>query len=139
MYVAPVPHRRRAAYTLLELIVVLVLMGLAAAIVLPMLRARGPSDSAMQAIVTSAREAAAKRGEIVYVRFEPTGEWHMEGGGSTLEGDFMGGRIRAIAQVPLTLIVSPTGSCAFDVRSAALGAGNIPLDPLTCQIDRPRR
>lgn len=127
--------RRSSGYTLLELIVVLVLMGLAAALVLPILRPRGPSASAMQAIVTSARQAAAQRGEIVYVRFEPSGDWHMEGGGSTLEGDFLGGRIRAIAQVPLTLIVSPTGSCAFDVRSAAAGAATVvKLDPLTCQI-----
>jgi prepilin-type N-terminal cleavage/methylation domain-containing protein len=132
--------RRSSGYTLLELIVVVALMGLAAALVLPILRPRGPSESAMQAIVTTARQAAAQRGEIIYVRFEPTGEWHMEGGGSTLEGDVMGGRIHAIAQVPLTLIVSPTGSCAFDVRSAAAGAARlVKLDPLTCQIDNARR
>jgi prepilin-type N-terminal cleavage/methylation domain-containing protein len=127
---------RRAGYTLIELIVVLALMGLAAALVIPVLRARGPSTSDMQSIATSARAAAAQRGEIVYVRFEPSGDWHMEGGGSTLEGDFMGGRIRPITTVPLTLIVSPAGTCAFDVRSAPLGANAIPLDPLSCQIDR---
>jgi prepilin-type N-terminal cleavage/methylation domain-containing protein len=124
----------RAGYTLIELIVVLALMGLAAALVIPVFRAHGPSTSDMQAIVTSARAAAATRGEIIYVRFEPTGDWHMVGGGSTLEGDVMGGRIRPIANVPLTLIVSPAGSCAFDVRSAALGANTIRLDALTCQI-----
>src|SRR6202012_5134350 len=77
-YVANMP-RRRSGYTLLELIVVVALMGLAAALVLPILRPRGPSESAMQAIVTAARQAAAQRGEVIYVRFEPSGDWHMEG------------------------------------------------------------
>jgi prepilin-type N-terminal cleavage/methylation domain-containing protein len=126
--------RQRSGYTLLELIVVLVLMGLAAALVIPIFRTRASGASAMQSILTSARAAAALRGEIVYVRFEPSGDWHMEGGGSTLEGDFIGGRIAAPATVPLTLIVSPVGSCAFDVRSATAGARAIRLDPLTCQI-----
>jgi prepilin-type N-terminal cleavage/methylation domain-containing protein len=126
--------RKRTGYTLLELIVVLALMGLAAALVLPIFRARASRESAIQNIVTSARAAAAQRGEIVFVRFEPSGDWHMEGGGSPLEGDFIGGRIAPLATVPLTLIVSPVGSCAFDVRSAAVGANTIRLDPLTCQI-----
>jgi prepilin-type N-terminal cleavage/methylation domain-containing protein len=128
----------RPGFTLIEMLVVLALMGLAAALVLPALRVPGAHASGLQTILTSARAAAANRGELIYVVLEPTGAWHMEGGGSSLEGELTRGRVDPLATVPLTLIVSPVGSCAFDVRSAAAGAA-IPLDPLTCELISPRR
>ncbi|HWZ58610.1 MAG TPA: prepilin-type N-terminal cleavage/methylation domain-containing protein [Gemmatimonadaceae bacterium] len=130
------PSRR--GFTLIEMIVVLAVMALAVALVLPALRTPGPRTSGLQAILTSARAAAANRGELIYVRIEPTGAWHMEGGGSPLEGELTRGRIDALSTVPLTLIVSPVGSCAFDVRSAAAGAA-LSLDPLTCELISPPR
>jgi prepilin-type N-terminal cleavage/methylation domain-containing protein len=130
-------HRRlRPGYTLLEMLVVLALMGLAAALVLPALRTTGHRDSGLQTVVTATRAAAAHRGEVIYLRVEPDGAWHMEGGGSPLEGDLTGGRIDALSTDPLTLIVSPVGSCAFDVRSTAAAAAVVTLDPLTCEITR---
>jgi prepilin-type N-terminal cleavage/methylation domain-containing protein len=126
-------HRTPRGYTLIELLVVLVIMGLASAIVLPaLLRARS-SDRPLQAVIESARDAAAQRGEMIYLRIEPTGAWHMEGGGSPLESDSAGGHIAPLAAVPLTLLISPSGSCAFDVRSAA-AARALLLDPLTCTV-----
>jgi prepilin-type N-terminal cleavage/methylation domain-containing protein len=125
--------RDRPAYTLIELLVVLVIIALASAIVLPLLlRARAGAPS-LQAVVDGARDAAAHRGEIIYLRIEPTGVWHMEGGGSPLEGDSAGGRVAPVAAIPLTLLVSPSGSCAFDVRSAAATRALL-LDPLTCSL-----
>jgi prepilin-type N-terminal cleavage/methylation domain-containing protein len=131
-----VTHRQhRPGYTLLEMLVVLALMGLAAMLVLPALRTAGHRDSELQTVVTATRAAAAHRGEVIYLALEPDGTWHMEGGsGSPLEGDLTGGRIAPLATVPLTLIVSPVGSCAFDVRSTAGAAAVVTLDPLTCEI-----
>ena len=126
-------RHRRTGFTLIEMIVVLAVMGLAAMLVLPALRTAGRGDSGLQTIVTAARAAAAHRGELIYLRIESDGAWHMEGGGSPLEGELTGGRITPLATVPLTLIVSPVGSCAFDVRSAA-GAPPVLRDPLTCEI-----
>ena len=115
------------------MIVVLAIMGLAAMLVLPALRTVSRGDSGLQTIVPAARAAAAHRGELIYLRIEADGAWHMEGGGSPLEGELTGGRINPVATVPLTLIISPVGSCAFDVRSAT-GAPPVLKDPLTCEI-----
>ncbi len=117
---------------------VLAILALAFALVLPaVLRAR-IGDQPLQSLVECARAAAAARGEIIYLRIEPTGVWHMVGGGSPLEGDSASGRIAPVAAMPLTLLVAPSGSCAFDVRSAA-AAGRIAIDPLTCTLRLPAR
>ncbi len=131
-------QRRSAGYTLIELLVVLAILALAFALVLPaVLRAR-IGDQPLQSLVERARAAAAARGEIIYLRIESTGAWHMTGGGSALEGDSAGGRIPPVASVPVTLLVAPSGSCAFDVRSAG-AARLIALDPLTCTLRPPPR
>ncbi len=119
-------------YTLIEVIVVLVIMGLAAALVAPALLRSPMYDRQRQLtdLVQSARSAAADKGEIVYVRIEPTGDWHMEG----TEGAFSRGRMDRLSAAPLTLIVSPVGSCSFDVRSTAAAAAVTALDPLTCDV-----
>ena len=128
--------RVRRGFTLVEMVVVLVIMGLAAALVAPALLRSPVYDRQRQvtAVVQAAREAAAKRGEIIYVRFEPTGAWHMESGGLPLEGDVGHGRIDPLSSAGLTLIVSPVGSCAFDVRSTAAATATVRMDPLTCDI-----
>ena len=128
-------HDRRG-FTLIELLVVLAIMALASAIVLPALVRPRARTQPMQSVIESARDAAAHRGEVVYLRIETNGAWHMEGGGSPLEGDSAGGRIAPVAAVPLTLRISPSGSCAFDVRSAS-AARLLALDPLTCTLAAP--
>jgi prepilin-type N-terminal cleavage/methylation domain-containing protein len=128
--------RSRGGFTLIELIVVLAIMALAAAVVIPVL-SRPRTGTTVQSVIESARDAAASRGETVYLRIDPSGTWHMEGGGSPLETDAASGRIAPIATVPLTLLVAPAGSCAFDVRSAAAARG-LALDPLSCTLSLPK-
>lgn len=126
--------RTVAGYTLIELLVVLAILALASAVVLPALLRARVDDQPLQTLVERARAAAARRGEIIYLRVEPTGAWHMEGGGSSeLEHDGIDGRTAPVSTVPFTLRVSPSGSCAFDVRSAA-AARSVPVDPLSCTL-----
>jgi prepilin-type N-terminal cleavage/methylation domain-containing protein len=126
--------RESTGYTLIELLVVLAILALASAIVLPILLRDRVTDRPFQALVERARAYAAARGEIIYLRIEPTGTWRMEGGGSALETDSASGHIAAVAAVPLTLRVSPSGTCAFDVRSAAAASHIFALDALTCAL-----
>jgi type II secretion system protein H len=130
------PMRHRSGFTLLELVVVLMLMGLAAALVAPVLLPRHHDESALNALLASAREAAAHRGEVVRLHIEPSGQWRMEGAANPLEGTLATGRVQPFLTTPVTLTVSPLGSCAFDLRSAA-AAGAVALDPLTCEIRTP--
>ena len=127
---------RRSGFTLIEILVVLILMGLAAALVAPALLPHHHDQSALSALLASAREVAARRGEVVYLHIDPTGQWRMEAGANPLAGTLATGSVPPFLAASVTLMVSPLGSCAFDVRSAA-AAGAVALDPLTCQIRSP--
>jgi prepilin-type N-terminal cleavage/methylation domain-containing protein len=127
------PSGYTAAYTLIELIVVLAIMSLAAAVVLPALLRARTGTTPVQTVIESARDAAAHRGETISLRIDPSGTWHMHGTGSALEADSATGHITPLATAPLTLLVAPSGSCAFDVRSAAAARG-LSLDPLSCVL-----
>ena len=127
---------RRSGFTLIEMLVVLILMGLATALVVPVLLPPSRHDSALNALLASAREVAARRGEVVSLHIDATGQWRMVAAANPLGGTFATGSVQPFLTTPVTLIVSPLGSCAFDLRSAAAAAA-VPLDPLTCEIRSP--
>src|SRR2546425_2410959 len=124
---------RRSGFTLLELLVVLILMGLVAVLVVPALFPRHHDQSALNALLGNAREVAARRGEVVYVHIDPTGQWRMEAGANPPQAALATGRMEPFFAAAVTLMVSPLGSCGFDVPSAA-AVGAEALDPLTCEM-----
>lgn len=121
-------------FTLIEMIVVLVIISLAAALVAPSLLSVHKAGPALNSLIPAAREAAARREEMIYLRIATSGEWTMEGAVSPSAGALASGHIDPFPGLPLTLIVSPLGTCSFDVRSAS-AAHVIRLNPLTCTID----
>jgi prepilin-type N-terminal cleavage/methylation domain-containing protein len=127
---------RACGFTLIEVLVVLALMGLAAGLVAPALLHARRQQPSLGLLIPTAREEAARRGEMVYLRIAGSGQWRMEGAASSAAGPFAAGHLEPFPGVPLTLIVSPIGTCAFDVPSAA-AARVIRLDPLTCDITSP--
>jgi prepilin-type N-terminal cleavage/methylation domain-containing protein len=128
--------QRSKGFTLIEMLVVLVLLGMAAAVAAPAIRSVLPARPALSSLVPAARDAAARRGETVYLRVAESGEWRMEGAVSSDAGPLATGRVDPFPGLPLTLIVSPLGSCAFDLRSTQ-AARSIRLDPLRCKIQGP--
>jgi prepilin-type N-terminal cleavage/methylation domain-containing protein len=128
--------RHSGGFTLIEMLVVLVLLGMAAALAAPALRSFRPARPALGSLIPGARDAAARRGETVYLRIAESGEWRMEGATSSTAGPLATGRVDPFPGLPLTIIVSPLGSCAFDLRSTQAGR-LIRLDPLTCEVDGP--
>src|SRR2546428_6227149 len=113
--------RHRSGFTLIEIVVVLILMGLVAVLVAPALFPRHHDQSALNALLVSAREVAARRGEVVYLHIDPTGEWRMGAGAEPPQGPPAPGRGPAFFTAPGPLMVSPLRSCGFDVRGAAAG------------------
>ena len=128
------PSAARGGFTLLELVVVLVVLALAAALAAPALVRRPDARSGgLDALVLAAREAAARRGETMRLAIAGSGAWRLDGEASTAEAPIQSGEIESFPGLPFTLIVSPVGSCGFDARSAAADSA-VRLDPLTCTL-----
>jgi prepilin-type N-terminal cleavage/methylation domain-containing protein len=131
------PGSGTSGFTLVEVLVVLVLLGMAAALVGPTLVARPPDEeSGTRRVVRGALELSARRGEAIRLRVDPGGTWRVEGTVVPSEGPLAAGRIEAYEGAAFTLVLSPLGTCGFDVRSLA-AASTIALDPLTCQLGGP--
>ncbi len=122
----------------MEVIVVLVLLGLAAALAAPAFIVPEPDDpSALSSIVSGVRELAARRGETLKLRLTPDGEWRVEAAQGSPEGVLAEGRLEGDFRGPaFTLMVSPLGTCGFEVRSSA-ASRFIRIDPLTCEVGLP--
>src|SRR2546428_13854195 len=118
----------RPGFTLVEILVVLIMMGLAAALVAPALLALHHHASTLNDVVAGAREAAARRGEVLYLSIEPTGRWRLEGGANPLEGTPPGGRLGPFPPAPVTPILAPLWPRPLDGRRAA-PAGALTLAP----------
>lgn len=123
---------RRSGFTLLELIVVLIVMGVAVGLVAPALVSPRDADiPQLIQLIRSARETAARRGETMFLGLSSSGEWRIDGANSAIDGPVGTGRIAEYTGSAGTLIVSPLGSCSFDVRSSQSFA--LDVNPLTCE------
>ena len=139
-FVPPFPTRR--GVTLLELLVVLVLMGISAAVVVPALdpplEMRGDNAAAL---LKRARQAAISRGEPVRLRIERDGTWALV---SLREGVPIGsGRVSSVSApnvdaATIDLRIDAMGSCTPAYTSAVSMNGLQRFDPLSCRFDSER-
>jgi len=128
---------QRSGFTLVEVLVVLILLGVVAGLVAPALRPPPrPDESGVAALVRRARQTAARRGETIYLGLSPTGAWRIDGAASLAEGALATGAVTDYAGPPATLVISPIGTCAFDLRSGA-AASTVAIDVLTCEVLAP--
>jgi prepilin-type N-terminal cleavage/methylation domain-containing protein len=128
----------RRGFTLLELLVVLLVMGLALALVAPTLlphatRARDPLGEALD----MARQAALRRAETVELEISASGAWTLYAATSPGEAPLSTSRLeRWTPRAAVTIVVSPTGTCGIAARSLA-AAGQLRLQPFTCEVATP--
>ena len=125
----------RNGYTLIEVIVVLVLIALAAAFVAPAIIVPQDRASPITKVIGQARALAIRRAEAVELRIEPSGAWRFDGLASEQTGALGTGTISPPPNAAITLVFSPLGSCAPDVTTAS-AAASVHVDPLTCEIAR---
>ena len=121
-------------YTIIEVIVVLVLLTLAASVVAPAF-ARRDDRAALAVLIARARATAIRRAEAVALRVEPSGAWRLDGLASTQPAAIATGVLSPLPAAAFTLIFSPLGTCAPEVETAA-AAEPLRLDPLTCEVAR---
>ena len=110
----------RHGVTMLELLVVLVLMAISAALVVPALRPRtemalalpdGLPPSALDAVIADARRLAVKRGQPLHLRVANDGVWAVapEAGGGVIRDGRVSG---ALSWIP-DITVDAMGVCAL--------------------------
>jgi prepilin-type N-terminal cleavage/methylation domain-containing protein len=134
------PQSRSArGFTLLEMLVVLLLIGMAAALAAPALLRVNPGRSELEELIATARDAAVRRGEVLYLRVGTSGQWSLEAASGTTTDSLASGHVQPFGG-PITLMLGPNGSCMFDVATVSRGTA-IQLDPFTCEVQSstPRR
>jgi prepilin-type N-terminal cleavage/methylation domain-containing protein len=125
-------HAADGGFTLLELIVVLILLAVAAGVVAPsLLSTSSTPKSEVQVLIGSARREAIRRGKTVQLRVDRSGAWHVAGtpAGTVL----MAGRLAGPPLVEVDLLISPLGTCGPDLESTA-AESPVGVDPLTCDV-----
>lgn len=125
---------RQVGFTLVELIVVLLILALAAAIVAPsLISSRSDANTELSRLIGSAREAAVRRGELVILRTGRTGTWQIVAGPPPGDEILMSGQLTDPPADRVELVFSPLGTCGPPAESGpAVG-----LDPLTCEVVSP--
>jgi type II secretion system protein H len=129
----------RRGFTLVEILVVLILMGLMAGLVAPSIIGTGQSDdpvSELRELVRSASAAAVKQGEVVQLSLASTGQWELVGTASSPPDEIASGQLKSSGPA-MTLLFSPLGTCAPDLRSEEAVVALI-LDPIMCDFPAER-
>jgi hypothetical protein len=121
---------------LVEVIVVLLLLGLAAALAAPVLILPDRDEAGLVTVVSGARQLAERRGENLYLDVGPAGQWSVTGAVSLEEGALVEGKLADYDGPRFRLVLSPIGTCALDVRSSR-AASTVRVDPLTCEVEAP--
>ena len=135
-------RRPRRGVTLLELVIVLSLMGMAAAIVAPVLARRAFTDERADLVaLTNARRRAVQRAEPLHFVMQSSGAWRLSGARDAAVID--SGTV-SLASSALASSALADGTSSMDVMIDALGAcvparqaSSIQLfDPWSCAVPR---
>ena len=122
----------RGGFTLIEVVVVLVILGVMLTLVAPLLRTDSPApENNLAGLVQYARAAAIHRGEVLELEVQPSGEWHLTGQART-GGDPVGAGRVGPQSAAIRLVFSPLGMCAPAIGAPA--TESLPLDPLDCEL-----
>src|SRR5215207_6982995 len=68
---------RASGFTLLEILVTLIVLGLGAALVVPVFRADAPPDDDLRAVLAGARETAVRRAQTLVLSVDQRGAWRI--------------------------------------------------------------
>jgi prepilin-type N-terminal cleavage/methylation domain-containing protein len=128
-------RRSPGGFTLIEMLVVILIMSMAAALAAPVLLRPTPGRSGIQELVATSREMAVRRGEALFLRMGTSGVWRLEAARATTGEPLATGQVDPVPS-PLTLMLTPNGSCMFDVATVARQPA-VQLDPLTCDVKPP--
>jgi len=118
-------------------VVVLILLGLGAALVAPALVAPSGPSATLQRILIQSQELAMRRAETVVLEVTAAGEWTVFGASSEEEGALAQGELEGDPPPQdFSLRIAPTGSCGLDLKTDT-GPWRPDLDLVTCRLLTP--
>ena len=97
-----------AGFTLLEIVVTLVLIGLGAALVAPVFRRDQVPDDSLTAVLAGARELAVRRAQDLVLEIDAQGSWRLTAGDDTSS---IAAGVVANPGTARRLTVTPLGAC----------------------------
>ena len=100
--------RISAGFTLLEIVVTLLLIGLGTALVAPMFRRDRLPDDSFPAVLSAARELAVRRAQRLVLDVDDRGQWRLSTARDTAT---IGGGLLAQRVAPSRLSITPLGAC----------------------------
>jgi prepilin-type N-terminal cleavage/methylation domain-containing protein len=120
--------KSRCAFTLVEMVVVLVVLGLALAVVGPamMLPQRHPDADR---VIELSRAIAIRRAEHVEVAIDSTGRWAVRAPRSA-DNAIQSGQIASSDARALKIDISPLGLCSMDDQSTRA----LSIDAFSCSV-----
>jgi prepilin-type N-terminal cleavage/methylation domain-containing protein len=128
------PPRCRRGFTLLELLVVLVMLGLAVALVLPSLRVPDRAR-AQSSVLERARATAVRRGEAVRLVIARDGAWTVRATSDTTDAILLSGTGTEASgpDIAQSVVISALGTC---LPEGAFAVGTAAWDPARCTTSR---
>jgi len=126
--------RDASGFTLVEVVVVLIVLGLGAALVAPALTPpKARTSASLGNVIAHVQDLAVRRGETMLLQVSSGGTWTAFGTASPEEGPLgTGGLDGAGPAHGFSLLVDPLGSCGLTLDADTLG-WQPPVDPLTCR------
>ncbi|MEO8575756.1 MAG: type II secretion system protein [Gemmatimonadales bacterium] len=127
---------RSRAFTLIEVIVTLAVIGIALAVVGPALIMPRP-ERGIAEVLTASRRAALRRGESISLRIRENGDWQAVPARASTES-LLSGSVPPLRSGSVEILISAVGVCT--VQRGRLSADDA-FNPLTCSVvnpDRPR-
>lgn len=118
--------RERAAFTLLEIVVTLVLLGLAAALVAPAFRSRTTPDENLRSVLAATRETAVRRAQTLVLQVNDRGSWRVI---APSDSSAVGAGRLTDGTTNLRIRVNSLGAC---FNEGARGA--VKLDAVACAV-----
>jgi general secretion pathway protein H len=117
---------RRAGVTLVELLVVLMVVGVATTVVVPALRPGGPAIDASIDPIVAARRLAVQRGEALQLTMQSSGAWQVV---RTSDPDEVVAQGIGADSSAAVLAMLPSGSCVPVTIAVMRGS----WDPVQCR------
>ena len=117
---------RAGGFTLLEVVVTLVLLGLAAALVVPAFRTEAAPEEGIRSVLAATRATAVRRAQTLLLQVDDRGSWRIVPAGDS--SSIAGGRFTDGTK-DLSIRVNSLGACFNE------GApGTIALDAIACVV-----